>query len=198
MTHTLDFWVAAAVLFLGFAGVPLLLLIKAFLRRRGLRKEERARQEVAEETARRHTQAIDESRKAIETSRSPAVMAAHFDAIQDHAEKLSALAEHYDLPDVPPSTPADLKIFYRDEKDRILHDRTMEQVDAALARAEGIPRRSGKITFMERALILCMEGKRTTRDEALARAFDDRAARIQQAIGEVMAAPRDTQDRPEI
>jgi len=178
------------VLAAGYIVIPVLAVVRAVLRRGRARKAERERQEVAEETARLHTQAIEENRKAIETSRSPAVMAAHFDVIQDHAEKLSALAEHYDLPDVPPSTPSDLKIFYRDEKDRILHDRTMEQVDAALARADEIPRRPGKITFMERALILCLEGKRTTRDEALVRAFDDRAVQIQQAISDVLSGSR--------
>ena len=57
------------------------------------------------------------------------MISAGFDVIRDHAEKLSALAEHYDLPDIPSSTPSDLKVFYRDEKDRILRDRIMEQVD---------------------------------------------------------------------
>gem|GEM_PF-5043364 len=190
LTTRPDLWIAVSVLAAGYIVIPVLAVVRAVLRRGRARKAERERQEVAEETARLHTQAIEENRKAIETSRSPAVMAAHFDVIQDHAEKLSALAEHYDLPDVPPSTPSDLKIFYRDEKDRILHDRTMEQVDAALARADEIPRRPGKITFMERALILCLEGKRTTRDEALVRAFDDRAVQIQQAISDVLSGSR--------
>ncbi len=44
----------------------------------------------------------------------------------------------------------------------------MEQVDAALAKVDEIPKRAGKITYLERALILCLEGRRTTRDEALA------------------------------
>jgi len=68
--------------------------------------------------------------------------------------------------------------------------RLLEQVDAALARMDEIPRRPGKITFMERALILCLEGKRTTRDEALVRAFDDRAVQIQQAISDVLSGSR--------
>jgi hypothetical protein len=186
---TLNLWIALFILAAGYIAVPVLALIRGLRRRRRARAAEIEKQTVAEETARRHAKAIEESRKALEASRSPAVMAAHIDVIRDHAEKLSALAEHYDLPDVAPSTPSDLKIFYRDEKDRILHDRTMEQVETAMAKAGEIPRRAGKITYLERALILCLEGKRTTGDEDLARVFDEKAAQIQQAIAGVIAPP---------
>jgi hypothetical protein len=65
----------------------------------------------------------------------------------------------------------------------------MEQVETAMAKAGEIPRRAGKITYLERALILCLEGKRTTRDEDLAQVFDEKAAQIQRTIAGVMAPP---------
>lgn len=133
---------------------------------------------------------IEESKRIIQTSRNPAAISARFEVIRDHAEKLSALAEHYDLPDIPPSTPSDLKAFYHDEKDRVLHDRIMEQVAEAMAKAAEIPKRPGKITFLERGLILCLEGKRTTRDENLAREFEAKGAEIQAMIAALMAAPK--------
>jgi hypothetical protein len=190
VTYTTDFWIAVSLLATGYVFIPAFILGRAASRRRRKSLARRELQATAEETARRHAEVIEESRKAIDSSRNPAVMAAHFDVIQDHAEKLSALAEHYDLPDIPPSTPADLKIFYRNEKDRILLDRTMEQVDAALTKADEIPRRNGKITYLERALILCLEGKRTTRDQALSQAFDERASRVQEAIAAAISAPK--------
>jgi hypothetical protein len=145
---------------------------------------------VAEETARRHAKTIEESKRTIQTSRNPAAISAGFEVIRDHAEKLSALAEHYDLPDIPSSTPSDLKAFYREEKDRILRDRIMDQVETALTKAAEIPKRPGKITFLERALILCLEGKRTTRDEGLAREFEAKAGEIQGLIAALMSPPK--------
>ncbi|MDD8026522.1 MAG: hypothetical protein PHI34_08400 [Acidobacteriota bacterium] len=189
----MNIWVigaAVSILAVGYVLIPGALLARAVRRHLRKRAAARKRREEAEESARRQAQIIEASRKAIDTSRSPAVISAHFDVIRDHAEKLSALAEHFDLPDIAPSTPSDLKIFYRDEKERILRNRVMEQVDEAMSRADGIPRRPGKITFMERALILCLEGKRTAKDEALVKAFDTKTAEIQQKIAAVMTEPK--------
>jgi hypothetical protein len=165
-----------------------LLRVARKVRRRRIEAREKAR--VAEQTARRHARAIAESKRVIQTSRNPAAISAGFETIRDHAEKLSALAEHYDLPDMPSTTPSDLKIFYREEKDKVLRDRVMEQVETALAKTDEIPKLAGKITYLERALILCLEGKRTTRDEALAREFEAQAKRIQVMIGDLMAKPQ--------
>jgi hypothetical protein len=144
------------------AALCLSILVRTVRRTRRVRADERERRRMAEETARRHAKTIEDSKKAIQTSRNPAAISAGFEVIRDHAEKLSALAEHYDLPDIPSSTPSDLKAFYREEKDRVLRDRVMEQVMAALAKAAEIPKGRGKITYLERGLILCLEGKRTT------------------------------------
>jgi hypothetical protein len=172
------------------AGILLTFILRSVRRARRARLAARERQRVAEETARRHAKTIEESKRVIQTSRNPAAISARFDVIRDHAEKLSALAEHYDLPDIPTSTPTDLKAFYRDEKDRVLRDRIMEQVAEALAKAAEIPKRPGKITYLERGLILCLEGKRTTRDERVAREFEAKGAEIQGMIATLMTASK--------
>jgi hypothetical protein len=169
--------------------VMLLVLLRVALKARRRRAEALEKARVAEETARRHARKIEESKRVIRTSRDPAAISAGFEVIRDHAEKLSALAEHYDLPDIPTSTPSDLKIFYRQEKDKVLRDRVMEQVEAALAKVDEIPKRAGKITYLERAFLLCLEGRRTTKDEALSREFEDQAKRIQGMIGDLMNPP---------
>jgi hypothetical protein len=170
--------------------VLLVVLLRVVRRARRRREEAREKARVAEETARRHARKIEESKRVIQTSRNPAAISAGFEIIRDHAEKLSALAEHYDLPDMPSSTPSDLKAFYHEEKVKVLRDRVLEQVETALVKAAEIPKRAGKITYLERALILCLEGKRTTRDEALAGEFEAQAKRIQRMIGDLIAKPQ--------
>jgi hypothetical protein len=169
--------------------VLFLVILRVALKARRRREAARQKARVAEETARRHARRIEESKRVIRTSRDPVAISAGFEVIRDHAEKLSALAEHYDLPDIPTSSPSDLKAFYRAEKDKVLRDRVMEQVEAALAKVDEIPKRAGKITYLERAFLLCLEGGRTTKDEALSREFEAQAKRIQGMIGDLMAAP---------
>lgn len=149
------------------------------------------KQRMAEATARRHAQVIQESKKIIAQARNPEIIASRFDVIRDHAEQLSALAEHNDLPDLPDAQPQDLKAFYRNKKDQVLHDRIIEQIDDALAKAGAAPKRTAKITCLEKALLLVMEGKRTMRDEALLKELEARGRNIQEAIGLAMQMEAD-------
>ncbi len=177
--------------------VVLLLLIAAgisavwLVQSRRSRQVQKEMQRMAERTARRHAQVIKESKKIITESKSPELIATRFDIIRDHAEKLSALAEHYNLPDLPDAKPQDLKAFYRNKKDQILHDRIIEQVDEAVAKAGTIPKRTGRITYLEKALLLVMEGRRTMRDEALLKELEVRGRDIQEAIGRAMEQDAD-------
>lgn len=180
--------VALSSALLGLAA--LLLLVRAVRRSRRRRAEAREKDRVAKETAHRHAKIIEESKRALEKTRSPAVISARFEVIRDHAEKLSALAEHHDLPDIPAATPVELKAYCREEKDRVLRDRVMEQVEEALAKAVEAPKRPAKVTYLERALILCLEGKRVTGDEELAQEFGAQAERIKELIGKLLSEPR--------
>jgi hypothetical protein len=174
--------IGAAVGLIGLAWLS----VRIFARRREL-KLRREKQRVAEETARRHAQVILESKKIIQRSKNPEQIASRFNIIRDHAEKLSALAEHYDLPDLPDAEPRELKAFVRTKKDLILHDRIIEQIDEALAEAESIPKRTGKIGCLERALLLVLDGRRTIRDEALLKELEGRGRDIHAAISKAMA-----------
>ena len=149
---------------------------------RRLRMAQKEKQRVAEETARRHAQVIMASKKIIAQAKNPELIASRFDVIRDHAEKLSALAEHYNLPDLADAKPLDLKAFYRHKKDQILHDRIIEQIDEAMAKAETIVKRTGKINYLEKALLLVLEGRRTMRDEALLKELEARDREIEEAI----------------
>jgi hypothetical protein len=175
---------------LGVLAAIILLAIRA-ARRRKERRIQQEKQRMAEETARRHAQVIAESRKIIAQAKNPGVIASRFDVIRDHAEKLSALAEHYDLPDLPDAKPQDLKAYYRNAKDQILHDKIIEQIDEAMDKAASIPKRTGKITYLEKALLLVMEGKRTMRDEGLLKELEIRGGGIQAAIVEAMKMAAD-------
>jgi regulator of extracellular matrix RemA (YlzA/DUF370 family) len=156
------------------------------LRRRRAHSARREKQRVAEATARRHVQVIMESKKIIAQAKNPELIASRFDVIRDHAEKLNALAEHYNFPDLPDIKPQELKIFYRNKKDRILHDRIIEEIDEALAAAVAIPKRTGKITALEKGLILVLEGRQTMRDEALLNELEARDREIEDAINRAL------------
>ena len=180
-------YASAALLFLIVLGY----ILRALGRRRKARRVEEEKQRVAEETARRHARAIQESRKVIQQAKDPGTIAARFDAIRDHAEKLSALAEHFDLPEMPEARPQELKAFYKGEKDRVLRDRFLGEIEAAVAKAGTIPKRAGKITYLEKALILAMDGKNSVRDAAAAREFEAKAGEIQAMIADLMKTPAD-------
>ena len=184
------FKIAAIVVALLIAAAAALFSIRAYkaARARAVQKE---KQRMAEITARRHAQVIEESKKIIAQARNPELIASRFDVIRDHAEKLSALAEHYDLPALPDAQPQDLKAFYKNKKDQVLHDRIIEQIDDAMAKAGAIPKRTGKITYLEKALLLVMEGQRTMRDEALLKELEARGRDIQEAIGQAMKMEAD-------
>jgi regulator of extracellular matrix RemA (YlzA/DUF370 family) len=182
-------------LFYAIAILPVLILAAVIFVRaakhRRLRMAQKEKQRVAAETARRHAQVIMESKKIIAQAKNPELIASRFDVIRDHAEKLSALAEHYDLPDLPDAKPQDLKAFYRNKKDQILHDRIIEQIDEAVAKADTIPKWTGKITYLEKALLLVLEGQRTMRDAALLKELEARGSDIQAAIGRAVEAGKD-------
>jgi regulator of extracellular matrix RemA (YlzA/DUF370 family) len=182
--------IAAIIALLLIAAAVVFFSIRAHkaARARAVQKE---KQRMAEATARRHAQVIEESKKIIAQARSPELIASRFDVIRDHAEKLSALAEHYDLPDLPDAQPQDLKDFYRNKKDQVLHDRIIEQIDEAVAKARTIPKRTGKITYLEKALLLVMEGQRTMRDESLLKELEILGRDIQEAIGLTMKMDAD-------
>lgn len=187
MTFSTPLLIALGLLFVLAVGLS----ARAFRKRHRARRAEAEKKRMAEDTAKRHAQVIADSRKIIQTSKNPETIAARFDIIRDHAEKIGALAEHYDLPDIPPeSTPQEIKAFYKDEKDRTLRDRTIEQIDEALVKAAEIPKRSGKITYLEKALILALEGKRAVRDEAIVREFEARSQEIQGLISRLMEPPK--------
>ena len=173
---------------IGPAALALLAGLTVWLiRRRDDLKVRREKQRVAEKTARRHARVIEESRKTIALARNPEVIAAQFDVIRDHAEKLGVLAEHYELPDFPKAQPRELKEFCRDQKDRTLRDRIIEQIDEAQAEAETILKPIGKITCLEKALLLVWEGRRTIQDAAMIEELEARGREIQAAIGRAVA-----------
>jgi regulator of extracellular matrix RemA (YlzA/DUF370 family) len=174
--------VPALVLIAGCGGI----FAARALRRLRTRSARREKQRVVEATARRHVQVIMECKKIIAQAKNPELIASRFDVIRDHAEKLNALAEHYDFPDLSDIKPQNLKVFYRNKKDQILHDRIIEQIDEALAAADTIPRRTGKITALEKGLILVLEGRQTMRDEALLKELEARDREIEDAIGRAL------------
>jgi regulator of extracellular matrix RemA (YlzA/DUF370 family) len=181
---------AAIIAVLLIAGSAVVFSIRSYKAARA-RAAQRERQRMAEATARRHARVIEESKKIIAQAKNPELIASRFDVIRDHAEKLSALAEHYDLPDFPDAQPQELKAFYKNKKDQVLHDRIIEQIDDAMAKAGAIPKRTGKITHLEKALLLVMEGQRTMRDEALLKELEARGRDIQDAISRAMQMDAD-------
>jgi regulator of extracellular matrix RemA (YlzA/DUF370 family) len=181
----------AAILALLLIAFGMVVLAARALKSRGAREAEKEKQRVAERTARRHVQVIEESKRIIAQAKNPEIIASRFDVIRDHAEKLNALAEHYDLSDLPEAKPQDLKAFYRNKKDQVLHDRIIEQIDEAMAEAETIPKRTSRITCLEKALLLALEGRRTIRDEALLKELEIRDQDIQEAIGRALKLDAD-------
>jgi hypothetical protein len=95
------------------------------------------------------------------------------------------------MPDTPPQ---DLKAYCKSRKDQVLRDRIISQIDDAVAKAAAIPKRTGKITYLEKALLLVLEGRRTMRDEDLLQELESRGRDIQEAIGKTMRMAPD--DRP--
>ncbi len=178
-------YASAAVLFLLILGC----VLRFLHRRRKARRAEKEKQRVAEETALRHARVIQESRKVIQQTKNPQTIAQRFDDIRDRAEKLSALAEHFDLPEMPEARLQELKSYYKSEKDHVLQERIFGEIEAALNKAETIPKRAGKITFLEKALILALDGKASVRDAAIAREFEAKARQIQAMIADLMKAP---------
>jgi regulator of extracellular matrix RemA (YlzA/DUF370 family) len=167
--------------------------LRAFKKARG-RVAQREKQRMAEATARRHARVIEESKKIIARSKNPELIASRFDVIRDHAEKLSALSEHYDLPNLPEAKPQDLKTFCKSKKDQVLRDSIISQIEDAMAKAEATPKWTGKITCLEKALLLVLEGRRTMRDEDLLRELEIRNRDIQGAIGRIIRTAPD--ERP--
>jgi hypothetical protein len=182
-------FIAAALIALVAAALG----VRVFKKARG-RVTRREKQRMAEVTARRHARVIEESKKIIARSKNPELIASRFDVIRDHAEKLSALAEHYDLPNLPEAEPQDLKTFCKSKKDQVLRDSIISQIDEAMVKAEATPKWTGKITCLEKALLLVLEGRRTMRDEDLLQELEIRNRDIQGAIGQIIRTAPD--ERP--
>ena len=180
MKPAMDIKIVLSLVILILFGV--VLASRAILRWNRARREARERRRKAEETARRDAQIIREIKTIIAQSKNVDTISGPFKITRDHPEKITASPEPHDLPEIREVKTADLKTFYRTKKDKIVHDRIFEQIDRAMAKAETVSKATAKITCLEKALILVLDGQRTVLDEAVRKELDARGRDIHAAI----------------
>jgi hypothetical protein len=156
-----------------------------------LSKSARAREEkkklekqisLAKLTAERQLDIINESLEIISKTKNLSTLISRYDTIIDNVDKLIKIAEDYNCPDLTEPPPQALKEKFLKDRESKIKSFILDQVDFEIEKAKAITKKSSKISILDKAIVMILEGKRLINDEETEKILDNKEAEIRQLI----------------
>jgi len=108
-----------------------------------------------------------------------------FDVILNNADTLIKRSEQYNYPNITNPPPQAIKDFYLKTREEKIKDFLLEQIDVEIEKAQTITRKASKITLLDNALLLIVDGKRKLREEDKVKELEIKEKEIKTLIHQI-------------
>lgn len=137
---------------------------------------------LAKSMAARHNQIIKESLDIISKTKNLSTLVSRFDTILDNVDKIIKLSEQYNYTDLTEPPPHELKNYFLKYRNDKIREFILNQVEFEIDKAKAVTKKSSKISILDKAIVMLLEGKRLIEDTEIRNIFDDKEIEIRQLI----------------